>query len=103
MLTFYETLLPIFAVKITGWTNILYSQAFATADLIGCIVGMLAGGYLIEIFGKKRKIIIYFLLIVSLVLVLNFAGVYWQNTNVLYGFIINYRLINAFAKIGFLP
>ena len=43
---------------------------------------------------------IYFLLIVSIVLVLNFAGVYWQNTNMLYGFIITYRLLNAFAKIG---
>ena len=97
---FFETLLPIFAVKITGWTNVLYSQAFATADLIGGIVGMLAGGYLIEKFGKKRMINIYFLLIVSIVLVLNFAGVYWQNTNMLYGFIITYRLLNAFAKIG---
>jgi PAT family beta-lactamase induction signal transducer AmpG len=97
---FFETLLPIFAVKVTGWTNVLYSQAFATADLIGGIVGMLAGGYLIEKFGKKRMINIYFLLIVSIVLVLNFAGVYWQNTNMLYGFIITYRLLNAFAKIG---
>ncbi len=97
---FFETLLPIFAVKITGWTNVLYSQAFATADLIGGIIGMLAGGYLIERFGKKRMINIYFLLIVSLVLALNFAGTYWQNTNMLYGFIITYRLINAFAKIG---
>ena len=97
---FFETLLPIFAVKITGWTNVIYSQAFATADLVGGIVGMLAGGYLIEKFGKKRMINIYFLLIISLVLALNFAGTYWQNTNMLYSFIITYRLLNAFAKIG---
>ncbi|WP_353481221.1 MFS transporter [Haliscomenobacter sp.] len=97
---FFEHLLPIFAVKITGWTNVVYSQAFATADLIGGIIGMLAGGYLIERFGKKRMINIYFLLIVLLVLALNFAGVYWQNTNMLYGFIIVYRLLNAIAKIG---
>ena len=97
---FFETLLPIFAVKITGWTNVKYAQTFATADLVGGIIGMLAGGYLIERFGKKRMINIYFLMITSLVLALNFAGNYWQNTPMLYSFIITYRLLNAFAKIG---
>lgn len=97
---FFEHLLPIFAVKITGWTNVLYSQAFAAADLIGGVIGMLAGGYLIERFGKKRMINIYFFMIVSLVIALQFAGDYWKNTNMLYGFIIIYRLLNAFAKIG---
>ena len=52
---FFETLLPIFAVKITGWTNVKYAQVFATADLVGGIIGMLAGGYLIERFGKKDR------------------------------------------------
>ena len=97
---FFETLLPIFAVKITGWTNVKYSQVFATADLIGGVLGMLAGGYLIEKFGKKRMINIYFLLIISLVFALKFAGDYWQNSTMLNGFIITYRLLNAFAKIG---
>ena len=97
---FFETLLPIFAVKITGWTNVKYSQVFATADLIGGVAGMLLGGFLIEKFGKKRMINIYFFLIISLLLALKFAGDYWQNTDMLYGFIVTYRLLNAFAKIG---
>lgn len=97
---FFETLLPIFAVKIIGWTNLMYSQAFATADLIGGIIGMLVGGYLIEKFGKKRMINIYFLLIVLLVIALEFVGASWKNNNMLNGFIIIYRLLNAFAKIG---
>lgn len=97
---FFETLLPIFAVKITGWTNLNYSQTFATADLVGGIIGMVAGGYLIEKFGKKRMINIYFLLIILLLVALNFGTMYWHNTEILNGFIIVYRLINAFAKIG---
>ena len=97
---FFETLLPIFAVKTTGWTNVLYSRTFATADLVGGIAGMLAGGYLIEKFGKKRMINIYFFLLIVLVLLLGLAGNYWQNTNMLYGFIILYRMLNSFAKIG---
>jgi MFS transporter, PAT family, beta-lactamase induction signal transducer AmpG len=97
---FFETLLPIFAVRITGWTNILYSQVFAIADLAGGIGGMLAGGYLIEKFGKKRMLNIYFFLIMALVLGLDFSSSLWQNSTMLHGFIITYRMLNAFAKIG---
>lgn len=97
---FFETLLPIFAVKITGWTNVFYSQVFASADLFGGIVGMLAGGWLIEKFGKKRMINIYFFMIMGMVILLDVSKSYWHNTNLLYGFIVTYRLFNAFAKIG---
>ena len=97
---FFETLLPIFAVKITGWTNLFYSQAFATADIIGGIGGIVAGGWLIEKFGKKRMINIYFFVIMGLAILLGFSQPLWQDTIFLKGFIIVYRLFNAFAKIG---
>ena len=97
---YFETLLPLFAVKITGWTNVYYSRAFATADLIGGISGLLIGGYLIERFGKKRMIGIYFFLIMGITTTLILAKSYWVSTPFLYGFIIVYRWLNAFAKIG---
>ena len=97
---YFETLLPLFAVKVSGWTNVSYSQAFATADLIGGIGGMLIGGYLIEKFGKKRMIGIYFSLIILLVVALITLKMYWNSTAFIYGFIIVYRWLNAFAKIG---
>ena len=97
---FFETLLPIFAVNITGWTNVFYSQAFATADIIGGIGGILAGGWLIERFGKKRMINWYFFVIMGLAVLLGFSQPLWENTPFMKGFIITYRLFNAFAKIG---
>ncbi|WP_310391725.1 MFS transporter [Hymenobacter sp.] len=97
---YFETLLPLFAVKISGWTNVFYGQAFATADLIGGIGGMLIGGYLIERFGKKRMISVYFALIILMVIALSVLKIYWSNTPFIYGFIIGYRWLNAFAKIG---
>ena len=97
---FFETLLPIFAVKISGWSNLLYSKVFATADLVGGIAGILAGGYLIEKFGKKKMINIYFFIIIAMVFTLSMVTQYWQNSQLLYGFILTYRTINSFAKIG---
>ena len=97
---YFETLLPLFAVKVSGWTNVSYSQAFATADLIGGISGILLGGYLIERFGKKRMIGLYFLGIMVITTALAVMTTYWTNSVFIHGFIIVYRWLNAFAKIG---
>ena len=97
---YFETLLPLFTVKTTGWTNVIYSRAFATADLIGGIGGIFLGGYLIERFGKKRMIGIYFLLIILITATLAALKPYWTSGPFIYGFIITYRWLNAFAKIG---
>ncbi|WP_262152651.1 MFS transporter [Chryseobacterium foetidum] len=97
---FFEHLLPIFTVKNTGWTNVNYSQIFATADIIGGVGGIVLGGFLIEKFGKKTMINIYFGVIAGLTLTLIFIKTLWSNTMFMDGFIITYRLFNAFAKIG---
>lgn len=97
---FFEHLLPIFTVKNTGWTNIDYSQIFATADIVGGVGGILLGGFLIEKFGKKRMINFYFFVIMGLVLILVLVKTLWNNSQFMDGFIISYRLFNAFAKIG---
>ncbi|RYE20276.1 MAG: MFS transporter [Sphingobacteriaceae bacterium] len=97
---YFEKLLPIFAVRISGWTDIYYSQVFAMADLTGGIAGILLGGILIEKFGIKRMIYIYFSFIIMQSIVLSIFSEYWKNTSFMYAFIVIYRWVNAFAKIG---
>lgn len=97
---YFEHLLPIFTIQNTGWTNSDYSQIFATADIVGGIGGILLGGFLIERFGKKRMIHLYFLIIIALALLLVFVKAVSTNTVFMDGFIITYRIFNAFAKIG---
>ncbi len=97
---YFEHLLPIFTVKNAGWTNVDYSQIFATADIIGGIGGIFLGGYLIERFGKKTMINIYFFIIMGLALTLVMIKTLWSNSLFMDSFIITYRLFNAFAKIG---
>ncbi|WP_316757550.1 MFS transporter [Pedobacter aquatilis] len=97
---YFEKLLPIFAVKVSGWTNVYYSHVFSVADLTGGILGILAGGWLLDRFGKKKMIYIYFTFIFLETLLLVALSNYWTNVPFLYSFIVVYRWVNAFAKIG---
>lgn len=97
---YIETLLPIFTVKALNWTNGSYSQFFATAKIIGGIGGMLIGGILIDKFGKKRMMNIYFLGMIFFTGVLAFSKTYWGNSSFIYAFMILYNIVYTFACIG---
>lgn len=97
---YIETLLPIFTVSKLGWSNLVYSNYFATSSFIGGIGGMLIGGYLIEKFGKNRMMNIYFILMILTTCALAFLNMYWVNKAFIYGYMIIYKSINTFAQIG---
>jgi PAT family beta-lactamase induction signal transducer AmpG len=97
---YMDVILPIFTVKELGWTDLDYSQLFASATLIGGISGLLIGGIMIDKFGKKRMLNIYFMLLVVFTIGLVLLKSYWANTSFIYGFMILYSIMNVFATIG---
>ena len=97
---YLDVLLPIFTVTELGWTNLDYSQIYATATFIGWIIGMLAGGILIEKFGKKQMMSIYFFGMVASTLTLVFIKSYWINTIFIYSYMIIFPVFQTFASIG---
>ena len=97
---YVSTLLPIFTVKELGWTNVEYSQYYAIAKLIGGIVGMLIGGILIEKFGKKRMLNIYFLGLIVVTTFFVFLKTYWSSIAFMYAFMIIYNIIYTISCIG---
>ncbi|MFN3754846.1 MFS transporter [Flavobacterium sp.] len=97
---YLDVLLPIFTVTELGWTNLDYSQVYATATLIGGISGMVIGGFLIDKFGKKRMMNIYFFCLVASTLTLVFIKSYWINATFIYGFMLLFNIMNVFASIG---
>jgi PAT family beta-lactamase induction signal transducer AmpG len=97
---YIDTLLPIFTVKELNWSNGSYSQYYATAKIIGGIGGMLIGGILIDRFGKKRMMSIYFFGMVLFTTALAFLKTYWDNSSFIYAFMMLYNIVYTFACIG---
>jgi len=97
---YLDVLLPIFTVTELGWTNLEYSQIYATATLIGGISGMVIGGFLIDKFGKKRMMNIYFLCMIASTITLVSVKSYWANATFIYGFMLIFNIMNVFAAIG---
>jgi len=97
---FLGTLLPVFTVKVLEWTNVEYAQYYASAKLIGGISGMLLGGILIDKFGKKRMLFIYFFCLILLVSFLSLNKAYWANKSIIYSFMILYNTFYTFSSIG---
>ncbi|NNT72876.1 MFS transporter [Flavobacterium sp. IMCC34852] len=97
---YIATLLPIFTVKELGWSNIDYSQFYSTAKLIGGIGGMLLGGILIDKFGKKPMLNIYFFGMVLTTAGLAFLKSYWTSITFIYSYMIIYNVLYTFSCIG---
>ena len=97
---FMATLLPIFTVKALKWTDVSYSQFFASASLIGGIIGMFAGGILIDRFGKVRMLNIYFFVLIVLTTCLAFLNTQWADRWFISSFMIIYQVLYVFASIG---
>lgn len=94
------TLLPIFTVKELGWTNVIYSENYAMAKLIGGIVGMIFGGILIERFGKRNMMNIYLILLIIATGILAFSSNFWTSTTAIYSYMMFYNILVTFATIG---
>jgi MFS transporter, PAT family, beta-lactamase induction signal transducer AmpG len=97
---YIETLLPIFTVQELGWTNVSYSRFYATSTLLGGIGGMLFGGILIDTFGKKRMMNIYFIMMIFLTGGLAFFKTLWISTGFISAFMLTYNILYTFACIG---
>lgn len=97
---YISTLLPIFTVKELNWTNVDYSNYYATAKLIGGISGMLIGGILIDKFGKKRMMNIYFLGFIINISILAFSDTYWSSKSFIYVYMIIQNIFYTLASIG---
>jgi PAT family beta-lactamase induction signal transducer AmpG len=96
------TLLPIFTIQELGWESVFYSKIFSIYNLVGGVIGMVIGGFIIQRFGIlsliQGSLFLTALLSVSMALLMPF----WKNTDFVSGFIAVYCLLRTLIYIGVL-
>ncbi|MDP3914296.1 MAG: MFS transporter [Bacteroidota bacterium] len=95
-----RAILPVFTVLELGWTDTLYSQIFATTNLISGILGMFVAGALIDFFGKIRMMTIYLICLIALISVMTFMKDYWQYDVFTYGLFAGFFILDTFITIA---
>ena len=99
-LAFMRTLFPIFTIQALGWSNQGYSSAFAATSLAGGILGMLAGGWLVDRFGKIRMLSTYLTALIVLTVVLAFSEKMWNQPYLIEGYMLVFNTLFTFAAIA---
>src|SRR5215203_4399493 len=99
-LAFMRTIFPIFTIQELGWSNKEYSEVYAATSLVGGILGMLAGGLLVERFGKIRMISVYLILLILLTTTMAFSKSLWHSPFFTTGYIALFNLLFVFIAIA---
>ena len=99
-LAFMRTLFPIFTIQALGWSNQEYSSVYAATSLAGGIIGMLAGGWLLDRFGNIRMLSIYLSLLIVLTAVLAFSEGRWNQSYFIEGYMVVFNTLFTFATIA---
>lgn len=100
MLGLIDTLMPIFSVQELGWTNSYFSNVFSVAALIGGVLGMFLGGYLVDYFGKMKMMFIYLILLIVIITLFAYLTDFWSTEIIIYGFIFVYYTLSTFLSIA---
>jgi len=94
------TLLPVMVIQELGWTDVQYSQLFATTNMISGLLGMFVAGVLIDFFGKIRMMTIYIICFLVIISVMSLMKNYWQKDLLIYGFFMGYFILDTFIMIA---
>jgi PAT family beta-lactamase induction signal transducer AmpG len=95
-----STLLSVFTVQELGWSDQLFSKTTATGNMIGGLAGIIAGGILVDRFGKKRMLNIYLAILILIVCTLSFSKFFWSSQAFVTAFILSYYLVYTFIVIA---
>jgi MFS transporter, PAT family, beta-lactamase induction signal transducer AmpG len=95
-----ETLLPVFTIQQMGWTNETYSNLFSTTSLVAGFLGIIAGGALADLYGKRRMMSIYLALFAGVMMAMGLLKAYWATPYFVNGFMGLYYTLYVFISIA---
>ena len=99
-LHYLRTLLPIYTIQELGWDNVFYSKIYSTSNLLGGIIGMLIGGFVIHYFGIVRMIQGSLFLVALLVLSITVSPSLLKDNIFVYVFITLFCTLLTLITIG---
>lgn len=95
-----DALFPVFSIQELGWSNTTFSQVFSITSVMAGFLGMFIGGYLVDYFGKIKMLTLYLGIISLVITAFAFSTNLWNNTTVMYGFILIYYTLYTFLCIA---
>ena len=93
--------LPVMAVQELGWSDTGYSELSATANLIAGVIGMAAGGALIDRLGHRRSIIAGAFVLATASVAMALAPALWPVRATMYGYVSAYVVLDTLITIAF--
>jgi MFS transporter, PAT family, beta-lactamase induction signal transducer AmpG len=94
-----DAVFPVFTIQEAGWTNEHYSHIFSTVNIVSGLLGMVAGGFLSDRFGKRRMISIYLIVLVVVITGMVLLKSFW-NSELITGFMALYYVLYVFITIA---
>ena len=95
-----DAMFPVFTIQEAGWNNDAFSKVFSAVNLISGLLGMVAGGFLSDRFGKRKMISIYLVVLLVLFSAMVLLKSWWGVSIVITGFIGLYYVLYVFITIA---
>ncbi len=96
------TLLPIFTIQELGWKSVFYAKVFSTYNLVGGVIGMLIGGFVIKRYGIIHLIQGSLFLTALLSISMGLGTQFWKNAHFVTAFVALYCILRTLIYIGVL-
>ncbi|MEM0962180.1 MAG: MFS transporter [Bacteroidota bacterium] len=92
---------PVFAVQHLGWTDTAFSNAKAAGTLVGGLIGMVAGGWLVRWLGRARTVRAAMFVLVIVAVAMALAAPVWQTALVVEAYLLLWLTAQVLAQIAF--
>lgn len=102
LLKLLYTSFTLLTIQDLGWTNTSFSQISSISDVVAGILGMFMGGFLVDRYGEKRMLTIYFSAFSLLLLSIGFSQNYWTNDTLIFVFYSIFSFLGTFLTISIL-
>ena len=95
-----DAVLPVFTIQEIGWNNEKYSNLFSAVSLTSGFLGMVAGGALADLFGKRRMMSVYLIAFIGLFVAMAAMKSWWRTEHIITGFMGLYYVLYTFITIA---